>query len=141
MSPEVFDDFVPRVQAAATTLGIGVALPNEDASSIRPVPPAPWLDIEVSAQATTAIELGGTVWDEQGTIYLHLMIPVGVGMRDGLVMRKALATTFRGITDAAVGLAYRNDMAMDPMGPGTDDGVYRRLSLLVRYHYQDMSVS
>lgn len=137
MSPAVFDDFVPRVQAVAAALGISIVLPNEDSSSIRPIPPAPWLDIEVSAQASTAIELGGGVWDEQGTIWLHLMIPVGAGMRDGLVMRKALANSFRGITDAAVGLAYRNDMAMDPMGPGSDDGVYRRLSLLIRYHFQD----
>jgi hypothetical protein len=137
MSPEVLDDCLPRIQAACQSLGISLALPNEDTDGVRLANPAPWVDMEVSAQASTAFELGGAAWDEQGTIWLHLMVPVGTGIRDGLVMRKALAVAFRHLTDTAVGLTYRDSMSFDPMGPAADDGVYRRLSLLIRYHYQD----
>src|SRR5690348_13637031 len=142
MSPAVWDDAIPRVLAAAATLGLHVEMPNEEVGE-RPrgsnFQPSPWLDIEVDAESAGSIEIGGAIWDEHGSIFLHVMIPIGTGMRDGLVMRKALSVAFRGITDATEGLIYRNDQSFDPLGPAGDDGVYRRLTLIVRYHYQDRS--
>jgi hypothetical protein len=136
MSPAVWDDVLPRILAAAASLGLLVVLPNED-SGERPSPPVPWLDLEVSANSSETIELGGRIWNEEGTIWLHVMVPVGTGIATGLALRKGLANAFRGVTDSVVGLVYRNEMAMDPAGPATDDGVYRPLTLLIRYHWQD----
>jgi hypothetical protein len=136
MSPAVWDDVLPRILAAAASLGLLVVLPNEDAGE-RPNPPAPWLDLEISANSSETIELGGAIWNEEGTIWLHVMVPVGTGIATGLALRKGLANAFRGVTDSVVGLVYRNEMAMDPAGPATDDGVYRPLTLLIRYHFQD----
>jgi Bacteriophage related domain of unknown function len=136
VSPEVWDDALPRIQAAAASIALSVELPNEDAGP-RPMPPAPWLDIEVAAQGAEPIEIGGKIWEERGQIFLHVMIPVGTGLRAGLVLRKTLSEAFRAVTDAPAGLVYRDGQDFDPLGPGTDDGVYRRLSLVVRYIYQD----
>lgn len=138
MSPVVWADCLPRILAAAATIGISVELPNEDAGP-RPVPPAPWLDIEAAAETADPIELGAQIWEEHGSIFLHLMIPVGSGISDGLAMRKTFSTAFRAVSGAPLGLVYRNGQAFDPLGPGTDDGVYRRLTLIVRYIYQDIT--
>lgn len=136
MSPEVWDDMLPRILAAAASLGLPVLMPNEDAGE-RPNPPAPWIDLEVSANSSETIELGGRIWNEEGTIWIHVMVPVGTGIATGLALRKGMANAFRVVPDPIMGLVYRNEMAMDPAGPATDDGVYRPLTLLVRYHFQD----
>jgi hypothetical protein len=138
MSPEVWADALPRIQATATGLGILVALPNEDFTG-RPNPPAPWLDIEAAAESAQTLEMGGRIWEEEGSLFLHLMIPVGTGITAGLTMRKAFSVAFRAVSDAINGLYYRGGQAFDPLGPGSDDGVYRRLSLIVRYSFQDIT--
>lgn len=138
MSPLVWDDVLPRIVAAAAAAGLTVEIPNEDPGP-RPVPPQPWLDIEVAADASNPIEMGGAIWEERGQVFLHVMIPVGTGIRDGLAYRKALSVAFRAVSGAPDGLVYRQGQAFDPMGPGTDDGVYRRLTLIIRYDYQDIT--
>jgi hypothetical protein len=107
VSPEVWDDALPRIQAAAASIALSVELPNEDAGP-RPMPPAPWLDIEVAAQGAQPIEIGGKIWEERGQIFLHVMIPVGTGLRAALVLRKTLSEAFRMVTDAVAGLVYRD---------------------------------
>lgn len=138
MSPVVWNDALPRILAAAASVNLIVELPNEEAGP-RPVPPQPWLDIEVAADAAMPLEMGGAIWEEHGQIFLHVMIPVGSGILDGLTIRKALSVAFRAVSGAPNGLVYRQGQAFDPMGPGTDDGVYRRLSLIIRYDYQDVT--
>jgi len=137
MSPEVWDDCIPRIQAVATQLGITVEMPNEDAGQ-RPSPPQTWIDIEVAAQTAGPIQIGYDAWREEGQIFIHLMVPIGQGLRPTLVQRKAFSTAFRGInTVTPEGLNYTDDQSMDPLGPGGDDGVYRRLTLIVRYTFDD----
>lgn len=138
MSPLVWDDVLPRVVAAATAAGLIIEVPNEDAGP-RPSPPAPWLDIEVAAESAAPMEMGAHIWEERGSIFLHVMIPLGTGIRDGLVARKALSVAFRDVTGTPNGLVYRTGQSFDPMGPGSDDGVYRRLTLIIRYDYQDIT--
>lgn len=137
MSPEVFDDCMPRIQAVATQLGITLEMPNEIAGP-RPSPPQPWVDVEVAAQSAGPMQIGYDAWNEEGQIFIHVMVPIGTGMRDALVQRKAFSTAFRGINVTTPdGLSYSDDQSMDPLGPGGDDGVYRRLTLIVRYLWQD----
>jgi hypothetical protein len=138
MTPEVWDDARARIATVAADLGLPVAWPNEDGQTWV-APPVPWLEIEASSAASAPIEIGGGIWREDGTIWLHLMLPLGTGIRDGLVQRKAFSAAFRSdggaLPGAPVGLFYR-DHTFDPLG--ADDGVYRRLSLLIHYDYQDI---
>ena len=139
MSPEVWDDCIPRIQAVATQLGISFEMPNEPPGP-RPTPDQTWLDIEVASQSSAAIELGDDVWMENGQIFLHLMVPIGTGWRDALVKAKAFQVAFRGInTTTPAGLVYRDNQSSDPMA-NKDDGMYRRLSVIVNYKFQDKLV-
>jgi hypothetical protein len=142
MSPEVWDDCIPRIEAVAEQLGIAVVeLALEDPGP-RPAPPKPWVDIEVAANTAGPMQIGYDLWVETGQIFIHLMVPRGSGMRPALVQRKAFSTAFRGINNTTIpGLIYSDDQSMDPMGPGTDDGVYRRLTLIVRYKFEDRLVA
>jgi hypothetical protein len=141
MSPEVWVDALPRIVAAAASAGLPMMRPNEDPLP-RPVPPAPWLDVEAAAESAAPIELGGQIWEERGIIFLHILIPVGSGLMAGLVARKALSVAFRTVTDAIPGLYYNHDgHGFDPMGPPGDDGVYRDLTLIIRYRFQDISTA
>lgn len=140
MSPEVWDDCIPRIQAVATQLGITFEMPNEEAGQ-RPSPPQPWLDIEVASQSSAAIELGDDAWVEDGQIFLHLMIPIGTGWRDALVKAKAFEVAFRGInTTTPEGLVYRDNQSSDPMA-NKDDGMYRRLTVIVNYKFYDKLIA
>lgn len=139
MSPEVWDDAIPRIVAVAATLGLHVEMPNEDAGP-RPSPPATWVDIAVAANTAGPMQIGYDAWEEHGQIFINLMVPVGAGLRDGLVQRKTFSTAFRGINytgQIPVGLNYSDEQSMDPLGPSVDDGVYRPLTLIVRYTWQD----
>jgi hypothetical protein len=142
MSPEVWTDVRQRVGAVASGIGLRVVWPNEDAVppvGIAEPQPKPFLDIEVAGQITVPVEITSQIWQEQGTIFLHVMIPVGTGVDNGLAVRKQFSEAFRQVTDAPEGLTYW-DQSFDPLGPSTDDGVYRALSLLVRYYYQDITL-
>ena len=134
MSPEVWGDARPRIEAAAAAQSLAVAWPNE--SFTAPQPPAPWLDIEFNSAADTPIEIGATTWQEDGALWLHIMLPTGSGLDTALALKDALSVAFRNVTDAVTGLVYRGGQSTDPITDGTDDGVYVRLTLAVRYIFQ-----
>ena len=133
MHPQVWADARPRIAAAAAVAGVTVAWPNEDFN--RPEPPAIWLDIEFSSSSEDAIEIGARTWQEDGSLWLHFMLPRGQGIDGALRIKDALSAAFRDVPDAAVGLSYRGQ-STDPIGEGTDNGVYRRMTLMVRYAFQ-----
>jgi hypothetical protein len=137
VTPAVWADARARITAAAASLSLPVAWPNE--AFTTPEPPAPWLAVEASASTDDPIELTGGMWQEDGLVWLHVMIPSGSGIDAGLTIRKSLANAFRSVTDAAVGLIYQG-ANFDPSGPGTDDGMYQRLTAMVSYIYQDRPV-
>jgi hypothetical protein len=138
MKGEVWDDAIPRIQAVADQLGITFEMPNEDAGP-RPSPPAPWVQIEVSAESYRPIELGGDTWEELGQIFISLMIPIGSGIRPWLDYLSAFELAFRGLKAGMTpeGLVYSENQSSDPLQWTIDDGMYRRLPLIVRYKFQD----
>ena len=83
MSPVVWRDAIPRIQAVAATLGIPVELPLEDAGP-RPSPPGYWISISVAANSAGPMEIGYDAWIQDGQIFISLMCPVGSGMENGL---------------------------------------------------------
>lgn len=138
MSPEVWDDAIPRIQAVADQLGITFEMPNEDAGP-RPQPPQAWVQIEVAAESAGPMQIGFDAWEEKGEIYVSLMVPVNAGLYPFLIQRKAFSTAFRGInqTTAPAGITYSDDQTFDFLGTDRIEGMYLRLPLIVRYTFQD----
>lgn len=134
MSPEVWSDVKPRLQAIATQHGVRVEWPNEALTGTDNIV-ATWVSIETGAESAGRIELGRDVWEEFGAVFIHVMVPAGSGIEDALALRKAFSVAFRGITPNTIGLNYR-DQSFDPLGPSY--GVYRHLSLTVRYEFTDI---
>lgn len=130
-SPEVWTDARARLEAAALG-GTTIAWPNEPFD--LPEPLAPYLVAEISGDMSEPIELGsGGTWQEDGTVWVHVMVPVGEGITAGLALRKTIANLFRGVI--AGGIVYRSAQ-MDPGGTD-DEGNWFRLSLGVQYIFQD----
>lgn len=135
MSPEVWDDAYPRIAAVATSLGISLKRPIENPVA-RPHPVAMWAEIGIGGDDGESIEIGGAQWDEAGSIFIHLLIPEGSDIRVALVASQQFRNAFRGVTDAAAGVLYRGGQSFI-MEQDETPGLYRRLTRIVRYHFQD----
>lgn len=131
-SPDVWTDAKARITAYAAAKPITVAWPNEP--FVKPEPPAPWLAVEAYGDGSDPIELGlEAAWLEEGSIDVHVMIPVGSGISTGLAIRKEVQDLFRGIEPAA--LIY-DGSALNRLGPTADDKLYRPLTVRIFYRYQ-----
>lgn len=131
-SPDVWIDARARLEAADLG-GATIAWPNEPFD--LPEPLAPYLVAEISGDMSEPIELGsGGTWQEDGTVWVHVMVPSFTGLTDGLALRKTVANLFRGVS--AGGIVYRGAQ-MDPGGTADDAGNWFRLSLGVQYVFQD----
>jgi hypothetical protein len=118
-SPEVWADAKPRLQAAADELGAVIQWPNEPAEEPEPGPDGNlplFLAVEIEGDAAEPVELGGATWDENGTVYVHVLVPTGSAIDAALAARKAIANRFRGLAAGAV----RYDGFRFPPG-GTDE--------------------
>lgn len=133
-SPEVWADARARLEAAAPGLGVAFAWPNEE-FTLPADPSALWVAVEIAGDLAELVELGGGAWAETGSLYLHVMVPVGSGLTDGLMLRKRLALLFRGVAEPGGPAWY--DARMDLAGPPDDSGLYRPLSLAIAYRFQD----
>lgn len=131
-SPEVWTDAKARILAYATAKPITVAWPNE--AFTKPEPPAPWLAVEAYGDGSDPIELGiEAAWIEEGSIDVHVMVPVGSGISTGLTIRHEVQDLFRGIEPTS--LIY-DGASLNRLGPVADDGVYRPLTVRIFYRYQ-----
>lgn len=143
MSPDVWNDAKPRIAAAAATQSCAVQYPNErldapqNISGDGDITLLPFIAIDFEGIVTEPVELKGGVWQENGTIWIHVMVPVATGIDAGLAIRKAMSNAFRSVSDAALGVVYRDGQRIDPLGSPTDDGQYRPLSIGVNYIYYD----
>lgn len=139
MSPEVWGDVRPRIQAVADAQGFIVAWPNE-----KPAPPNTaliWLLVEFSSAMDEPIEIGAQTWQEDGAIWLHIMLPRLTGIDAGLTIKDALSVAFRTAAPTLAGLVYRGNagspgQTLDPLDQGADDGMFMRLTMGVRYIFQ-----
>jgi len=134
-SPEVWTDAQVLIRDTAATLDIPVAWPNEVFDAL-PEPPAPFVAVELQGDGAEPYEMTGGVWREDGSLYLHVMVPTGSGITEGLRLRKALADGFRGLPPRAV---VYSSFGFDP-GSNDEEGNWHRLTLRVFYHYQDIGI-
>lgn len=134
-SPAVWDDAWSRALASATAQGLAlVEVAMQDTADHEGI----YLMFETRADSSESIELSGLIWQELGQIWVHVMVPTSTGTRPALVVRKAIATTFRAAQSLPTGLVYLG-MAFAPPESATDIGNWARLSLAIDYRYQDIT--
>ena len=132
MSPEVWSAAKAIILDTASGLGVSVELPNERFSA--PQPPSIWVSTDLAGEASETIELGSLTWIERGSVWIHVMAALNIGVDLALAYRKSFSVAFRGDVPTLQGLHWR-EHSFDPLG--ADDGVWRRLSLAVRYEFND----
>lgn len=136
-SPEVWAEARARVQSVADALGMFVAWPNEDSQEPEALPDGSlplWAAVEIEADAAQPYEVGGSMWQETGRVSVHVLIPSGMGIAEGLSARKAFANAFR---SQAPGALLWDDFAFPPGGADTAEGNWFRLSVGIGYRFTD----
>lgn len=131
-SPAVWADVRDRLTAGLP--GVLIAWPNE------PLAAEPGDSVWVSVQSTSnrlhPIELGASVWQEDGTVYLDFHAPVNTGTDAARALAKQAVNLFRGLLGSPVVYIESNlgnGAASDP------DGIWWTMTAAVDYRYQDIA--
>ena len=131
-SPTPYDDAKAIILAA--NLGVPIQWQN-DGSFHEPQPPTLWLSVDCTSHVLAPIELGGGVWQEEGTLYVHVMAKAGSGTDAARTLAKSVATLFRGLGPRNVvylGGSIGAGVAEDPQG------IWWVLTVTVDWRYQDV---
>jgi hypothetical protein len=126
------------VQAVADALGLVLAWPNENADEPEPDGTGAlpmFVAVEIEADATAPLEVGGSMWQEQGRVTVHVLVPTGTGIAEGLAARKAFANGFRG---QPPGPLLWDAFSFPPGGSDLESGNWYRLSLGIAYRFTDV---
>lgn len=154
--PPPYDDVFDAIQAylGYTSLDTGswvdgiwdrtiAALVYENESDSPPGgEPAPWvmvvLDTNLYGQQSlgNGIDVAGNRWDEDGTLWFHVMTPRGSGSREARRIGKALANLFRGVRLLDDGLEFM-DADMGAGDPGKENGNFYLLSVSLDWRRTD----
>lgn len=129
-SPVPFND--ARAKILAAELGVPIAWPNK--TFTRPAPPGPWLSVDITSFVLDPIELGGTVWQEEGTLYVDVFVPAGSGSDAARQLAKTVSNLFRGQYGGPVvynGGSIGNGSIAEP------DGMWWLITVTVQWRYQD----
>lgn len=104
----------------------------------------PWVSVVLDTQLYGQETIGGGVdpgenrWDEDGTLWFHVMVPRGGGSRDARRIAKALANMFRGKTLLDGDLEFGN-ADMGAGDPGKENGNYYLLSVSLDWRRMEAS--
>ena len=132
-TPAVFSDAWTRAQAVAEAQKLKLLDP---AGQNITVPDGPYWVMETAAGLADRAGAGEPVDLENGTIWLHLLVPKGTGTLEALELRKAMSVAFRQATNLPTGILYRGHMFDPPDLSQTGNRV--RFSLGIDYEYQDI---
>lgn len=130
-SGTVYDAIRTLLTAQWTTTTI--AWENEGYT--KPEPPAAWVMVEVTGTLYAPMSIGSGIhaddrWDEEGTVWIHVLVPTGTGTSLQRSYCKTIADIFRGTTlldgdleflDASIGMGDQGD----------DEGNYWRVTVAV----------
>lgn len=126
------------LEAANLVPAANVAWQNEPFQEPAGDPAPPWLAVECVGHVLQPVELGGGVWQEEGTLYVHVMVPAGSGTDTARTLAKQVANVFRGLGPRQViyrGASIGNSAPTDPQG------IWWGLTVTVEWVYQDVSTS
>lgn len=118
----------------AADLGAPIAWENTD---FTPPLNGPWMAVAMTSHVLMPMDLGANVWQELGTLFVNVFVPVSTGTEAARVLAKNVCNVFRGIIGGPV--VY--EQASIGMGERTDppDGMWWRLSVDVDFKYQDVT--
>lgn len=132
-SPVPFDNAVTLLTAAS--LGYPMSVPNT--TFVRPEPPAPWFRVDSVSHSLAPIELGGGGWQEEGTLYIDVFVPLGSGYSTARTLAKAITNVFR---QAPLGDVHYMSTAIGTGGVIQPNGNWWCLTVSVDFKYQDVSI-
>lgn len=128
-------DLQARLTAAAITSGgalLPIALPNRTFNAPSGVP-APWLLVQMTGGSGRPIELGGSIWQDEGQSFIHVMVPTNTGTDAANDIVDQVIAMFRGPPTEPVVYTV---VTADPGGAGSDDGLYWRTSVTADWYVQ-----
>lgn len=134
-SPEVWQDVRARIELANLVPADHISWPNERFVTPDPNGESPlWIIVEAAANLAEPIELGGGVWQETGSVWIHAVAPSGAGVTGLRQLTKLAANAFRGLPPGPV--TYTGaDIGMGEAGD--EDGNWYIVSVRIEYRYQD----
>lgn len=141
-SPAPFND--ARTRLIAANLGITLSWPNDlfteptpPTNSVADPLPYMWAAVQMTGYTLTPIDIGAGAWQENGTLYVHIMTPTGWGTDAARTLGKTVANTFRGLPGAP--MVYTRASIGDSAAED-EDGAWWRLTVTIDWRYQDINV-
>lgn len=105
----------------------------------EPLDPLPdeFVDVEMTGTMYGQVSIGASSqednrWDEEGVLWLHVLVPVNSGGSTCRTYAKSLADLFRGLTLLSGSLEFR-DAFIGKGQPGHEDGTKYRLSVYINW--------
>jgi hypothetical protein len=100
----------------------------EDGSQIPPATPAPFVELSFTGRVYGQVSLGASLqkdnrWDEEGFVFLDVLVPRGEGSRDARTYAKSLVDLFRGLRLLSDSLEFL-DASIGEGEKGKYDGNY-----------------
>ena len=136
-SPEVYEAFETRLSENWMTLPL--AFENEPRQQLVEGG-QPFVYVEIFGadfNQETAGAPGANLWQERGSIFMHVMVPSGEGSKQARIWAKALLALFREqevIVDAATGEALMMpEMSIGAGQPGEDIPNYWALTATIHW--------
>lgn len=99
--------------------------------------PAAFLDVEMTGTAYSQQSIGASRqadnrWDEEGVLWLHVLVKVNTGASTVRAYAKSLADLFRGLRLMNDSLEF-TDAFIGKGSPGHEDGMYFRVSVYINW--------
>lgn len=96
-----------------------------------------FVDVEMTGTAYGQQSIGASLqednrWDEEGVLWLHVLVPVNTGGSTVRTYAKTLADLFRGLTLLSDSLEFR-DAFIGKGQPGHESGMYYRVSVYINW--------
>lgn len=103
----------------------------------------PFVDVEMTGTAYGQQSIGASRqqdnrWDEEGVLWLHVLVPINTGGSLVRTYAKQLADLFAGQTLINGGLEFR-DAFIGRGQTGFEDGGYYRVSVYQKYRWMDVT--
>lgn len=104
-------------------------------------PDGPWVDFEIEGSLFGQQSIGEHVqadnrWDEEGRIWLHVMVPTGSGGARARGAAKRIAGLFRGKTLLSNQLEFL-DASIGAGSPGDENGAWFMISVSIDWRHWD----
>lgn len=96
-----------------------------------------FIDVEMTGTAYAQQSIGASTqaanrWDEEGVLWLHVLVPINTGGSLARTHAKSLADLFRGLTLLSNSLEFR-EAFIGRGQTGFEDGAYYRLSVYINW--------